>query len=68
MGVFKVEPTLSGKLDLCGVLLTGFQCEGVQVGVTFKTFDDASGGGVTVESQEAEQLTAPTGVSAIGGG
>lgn len=68
MGVFKVLPTLAGKIDLCCVLLRGFQSEGVQVGVAFKAFDDALGGNVTVESQETEQFVAPAGVSAIGGG
>ncbi|WP_162891669.1 hypothetical protein [Profundibacter amoris] len=61
-------PPLVGGGDLCGVLLTGFQCEGVQVGVALKAFDDALGGNVTVESQETEQFVAPAGVPAIRGG
>jgi hypothetical protein len=66
--LFKVLPTLAGKFDLSGVLLTGFKSEGVQVGVAIKPFDDALGGNVTVESQETEQFVAPTGMSAIWGG
>jgi len=68
MGVFKVLPTLAGKIDLSGVVPRGFQREGVPVGVAFKAFDDAFGGGVTVEAQETKQFVSPTGVSAIGGG